>query len=201
MNKREIIAYFDARAPEWDARMVRSDSKIAFILDAAGVRPGVSVLDVACGTGVLFGDYLARDAARVTGVDISPEMARIAVSKLRDPRVEVLCGDVEELALLSSGFEIFFEKSPKRIVVRKVNQATSASCKAIASLAIRAFTSSSCVCFAFSAGIALTTKIVPPILSTKPVFISSTVITSLRKNRGVRFRTPRYQPKKDYSFS
>lgn len=45
MNKREIIAYFDARAPEWDARMVRSDSKIAFILDAAGVRPGVSVLD------------------------------------------------------------------------------------------------------------------------------------------------------------
>ena len=68
MNKREIIAYFDARAPEWDARMVRSDSKIAFILDAAGVRPGVSVLDVACGTGVLFGDYLARDAARVTGV-------------------------------------------------------------------------------------------------------------------------------------
>lgn len=74
MNKREIIAYFDARAPEWDARMVRSDSKIAFILDAAGVRPGVSVLDVACGTGVLFGDYLARDAARVTGVDISPEM-------------------------------------------------------------------------------------------------------------------------------
>jgi demethylmenaquinone methyltransferase/2-methoxy-6-polyprenyl-1,4-benzoquinol methylase len=26
-------------------------------------------------------------------------MARIAVSKLRDPRVEVLCGDVEELAL------------------------------------------------------------------------------------------------------
>ena len=90
MNKREIIAYFDARAPEWDARMVRSDSKIAFILDAAGVRPGVSLLDEACGTGVMFGDYLARDAARVTGVDISPEMARIAVSKLRDPRVEVL---------------------------------------------------------------------------------------------------------------
>lgn len=105
------------------------------------------------------------------------------------------------LSILSSGFEILFEKSPKRRVVRKVNQATSASCKAIASFAIRAFTSSSCVCFAFSAGIALTTKIVPPIFSTKPVFISSTVITPLRKNRGVRFRTPRYQTKKDYSFS
>lgn len=96
---------------------------------------------------------------------------------------------------LAERFEVF-EKSPKRIAVRKVNQATSASCKAIASFAIRAFTSSSCVCFAFSAGIALTTKIVPPILSTKPVFIFSTVITSLRKNRGVRFRTPCYLPKK-----
>ena len=105
------------------------------------------------------------------------------------------------LTILSSGFEILFEKSPKCIAVSKVNQATSASCKASASLAIRAFTSSSCVCFAFSAGIALTTKIVPPILSTKPVFTFSTVITSLCKNRGVRFRTPRYQPKKDYSFS
>lgn len=96
---------------------------------------------------------------------------------------------------LAERFEVF-EKSPKRIAVRKVNQATSASCKAIASFAIRAFTSSSCVCFAFSAGIALTTKIVPPILSTKPVFIFSTVITSLRKKRDVRFRTPCYLPKK-----
>ncbi|MFQ8833671.1 MAG: hypothetical protein ACLR7U_12925 [Ruthenibacterium lactatiformans] len=42
--------------------MVRSDSKIAFILDAAGVRPGVSVL-----TGLwhrrFAWHYLARDAA------------------------------------------------------------------------------------------------------------------------------------------
>ena len=126
-------------------------------------------------------------------------------SVLRRALSDMLLGKTVDIRidrpLLSSGFEIFFEKSPKRIVVRKVNQATSASCKAIASFAIRAFTSSSCVCFALSAGIALTTKIVPPILSTKPVFIFSTVITSLCKNRGVRFRTPRYQPKKDYSFS
>lgn len=63
-----------------------------------------------------------------------------------------------DLTLLSSGFEIFFEKSPKHIVASKVNQAISAFCKAIASSAIRAFTISSYVCFALSAGIALTTK-------------------------------------------
>ena len=134
-------------------------------------------------------------AIRLTGMDQVKYLNIVALA------FQEMAGGAQHFALLSSGFEIFFEKSPKRIAVRKVNQATSASCKAIASFVIRAFTSSSCVCFAFSAGIALTTKIVPPILSTKPVFIFSTVITSFCKNRGVRSRTPLYQPKKDYSFS
>ena len=54
MNKKEIIAYFDRCAPQWDARMVTDDGKINGILDAAGVREHDVVLDVACGTGVLF---------------------------------------------------------------------------------------------------------------------------------------------------
>ncbi len=99
MNKREVIEFFDRCAPGWDAGTIRDDEKIGFILDMAGIKPGISVLDVACGTGVLFPDYLARGVSRVTGVDISPEMAHIAVTKLRDPRVEVLCGDVETIAL------------------------------------------------------------------------------------------------------
>lgn len=63
------------------------------------------VLDVACGTGVLFPDYLARGAS-VTGIDISPEMARIAAEKFAgEPRVQVLCGDVEE-AVFSQPFDV-----------------------------------------------------------------------------------------------
>lgn len=99
MNRREVRDYFDRCAPEWDARMVRDEKKIGFILDAAGISPGVSVLDVACGTGVLFPDYLARGAVRVTGVDLSPVMARIAAEKARDSRVEVLCGAVETIEI------------------------------------------------------------------------------------------------------
>ena len=99
MNKQDVISFFDRCAPTWDAEMIRNEGAIAAILDAAGIVPGVTVLDVACGTGVLFPDYLARGAASVTGVDISPEMARIAAGKVSDGRVTVLCGDVENIAL------------------------------------------------------------------------------------------------------
>ena len=56
-------------------------------------------LDLACGTGVLFPDYLARDVHSVTGVDIAPEMARRATEKFPDARVTVLCGDIETVPL------------------------------------------------------------------------------------------------------
>ncbi len=93
MEKKDVIAFFDRCAPWWDADMIRNEEIIARILDNGGIRPGISVLDVACGTGVLFPDYLNRQAASVTAIDISPEMAKIAGSKF--PQVEVICGDVE----------------------------------------------------------------------------------------------------------
>lgn len=77
--------------------MIRHDDIIATILDNAGVKPGADVLDVACGTGVLFPDYLARNVGSLTAVDISPEMVRIARSKYPEDKVAVCCGDVEEL--------------------------------------------------------------------------------------------------------
>lgn len=105
IDKREVIAFFDRCAPAWDAGMVRHEPVIEAILDNAGVGPGMRVLDVACGTGVLFPDYLSRGAS-VTGIDISPEMARIAAEKFAgEPRVQVLCGDVEE-AVFSQPFDV-----------------------------------------------------------------------------------------------
>jgi len=99
LNKADIQAYFDTHAPEWDARMVRSQSKIDAILDAAGVCPGAQVLDVACGTGVLFEDYLARGVVKVVGVDLSPEMVRVARRKYPQSHIQVCCADIEEVEL------------------------------------------------------------------------------------------------------
>ncbi len=96
MEKKVIADFFDKCAPWWDADMIRHEDIISTILTCGGVRAGVDVLDVACGTGVLFPDYLSRGVASVTGIDISPEMAKIAAGKF--PEVKVICGDVEETA-------------------------------------------------------------------------------------------------------
>lgn len=97
MDKNDVIEFFDGIAPTWDAEMIPKDRIIGVILDNAGLKPGMHVLDVACGTGVMFPHYRMRGAASVTGIDISPEMAKIAAKKYADcDNVCVICGDVEE---------------------------------------------------------------------------------------------------------
>ena len=94
MEKKDIADFFDRCAPWWDADMIRNEVIITTILDNAGIRGGMDVLDVACGTGVLFPDYLKRGVSSLTGIDISPEMAKLAAAKF--PEATVICGDVEE---------------------------------------------------------------------------------------------------------
>ena len=94
MEQQDVIRFFDRCAPSWDAALVRNEAVISTILDNAGIRAGMDVLDVACGTGVLFPDYLVRGVASLTAIDISPEMAKLAQQKF--PQVKVLCGDAEQ---------------------------------------------------------------------------------------------------------
>lgn len=121
MEKNDIIQFFDRCASWWDDDMIRNEAVIARILDNGGIKPGVQVLDVACGTGVLFPDYLKRGAT-VTGIDISPEMVKVAQGKF--PEITVLCGDVEETAfdqsfdciMVYNAFPHFPE--PARLILR-----------------------------------------------------------------------------------
>ena len=109
MNKKDIVEFFDRCAPTWDAELIKSDAIIGKILDNAEIGAGQDVLDVACGTGVMLPYYLEREVASVTGIDISPEMAKIAEGKFADvSNVRIICGDVEETA---------FDRKFDRIVV------------------------------------------------------------------------------------
>ena len=109
MHKQDVIDFFDSCASTWDAQMLKSDAIIGKILDNAEVGAGMDILDVACGTGVMFDYYLSRDVSSVTGIDISSKMAKIAADKYDcDPRVQVICADVEEYV---------FDRKFDRIVV------------------------------------------------------------------------------------
>ena len=109
MEKKDIIDFFDRCAPGWDAEMIKNDGIIGKILDNAEVGAGMDVLDVACGTGVMFDYYLQRGVASVTGIDIAPEMAKIAARKYAgEEKIRVICGDVEEFS---------FDRKFDRIVV------------------------------------------------------------------------------------
>jgi len=125
MKKQDVISFFDRCAPTWDAEMIKSDSIINTILNNAEVEAGMDILDVACGTGVLFPYYLERGVASVTGIDISPEMAKLASGKFEgEDRVKVICGDVEEVSfgrkfdriVVYNAFPHF--PKPKRLIKR-----------------------------------------------------------------------------------
>ncbi|MBR0063686.1 MAG: class I SAM-dependent methyltransferase, partial [Oscillospiraceae bacterium] len=88
-----VIEYFNSRAAAWDEKMVRNEEAISAILDVAGIRAGIDVLDVACGTGVLFPDYFSRGVSSLTAIDVAPKMARRAQEKF--PQADVICGNVE----------------------------------------------------------------------------------------------------------
>lgn len=76
------------------------------LVDCARVRHGQSVLDVACGTGVVA--RTARDVVgpggRVVGVDLNPAMLEVA--REARPSLEWVQGDAEDLPFADAEFDV-----------------------------------------------------------------------------------------------
>lgn len=93
------------------------------VLDAAGVKSGERVLDVACGTGVLAREALERvgSKGRVVGVDINPAM--LAVARQLAPEASFREARAESLPFADGSFDtvvsqfglMFFEDRPAAI--------------------------------------------------------------------------------------
>jgi SAM-dependent methyltransferase len=98
-------AAWDTRAERWDARAEANAlapdraADLERIWTALRLAPGARVLDAGCGSGQLAIALAAR-GARVTGVDLSPEMIRRANSHAmaRGVAVEWRTGDITHLA-------------------------------------------------------------------------------------------------------
>lgn len=96
MNKEAVIKFFDKCSSNWDKNMITDDYKMNEILNSAKIKEGMSVLDIACGTGVMFSYYKKRGVKSITGVDISGEMIKICQSKYKEQNeINVICADAE----------------------------------------------------------------------------------------------------------
>lgn len=60
MDKNEVISFFDIHSTTWDENMEKDDRKMNEILDVAKISSGNSVLDIACGTGVMIDYYIEK---------------------------------------------------------------------------------------------------------------------------------------------
>ena len=101
--------FFDQLAAEWDLQFTAEDlERLSHIADKLGVKKGMTILDLGCGTGILF-DLLRRqvgDGGTVTGVDFSIEMARKAHRNFPFPNVNVVDADATALPFRDSTFDM-----------------------------------------------------------------------------------------------
>lgn len=95
-SKAEQATYFDRIAAERDRWKRRNPYYHRYLERLSGelIPPGSSVLEIGCATGDLLAALRPR---RGVGVDLSPEMVRIA--KAKHPHLEFRVGDAEDLPL------------------------------------------------------------------------------------------------------
>lgn len=102
-----LAGFFDGLADSWDRLAVHPPERVSFILDAIGLEPGSSVLDVGCGTGVLE-PYLSAalgPEGRILAIDLSRKMLAQAREKRGFPTVEYRATDFLSLDA-GSGFDL-----------------------------------------------------------------------------------------------
>jgi len=102
--------FYDSLAAEWDLMFTVEDLELlGFIADSRlEVGPGMDILDIGCGTGILF-DMLRRkvgDKGSIVGIDFSIEMARKAHRNFPFRNVNVVDADAAALPFKRASFDM-----------------------------------------------------------------------------------------------
>ena len=101
-DRRAALAQYEARAATYDLELAAFEPIRAAAIERLGLRPGQTVLDVGCGTGLSL-ERLHRaigPAGRVVGIEPSPAMiarARERPCARANENVELVCCAAEDL--------------------------------------------------------------------------------------------------------
>lgn len=102
-------AFFDQLAAEWDLTYTAIDLEfLQHVVGQLEVKPSWDILDLGCGTGILF-DLLRRrvgESGSVTGVDFSFEMAQKALRNFPFTNVNVVDADATVLPFRDNAFDM-----------------------------------------------------------------------------------------------
>ena len=94
---------WNSAADEYDGAFARlTTQSIPALLEAVGAGPGVRLLDVACGPGYVAAEA-ARRGAKVTGLDFSASMLKIA--RARNAGITFVEGDAQSLGFPDGAFD------------------------------------------------------------------------------------------------
>lgn len=93
----KMAEFFDTLADRWDKLCYHDPEKLNYILQKTGLRKGLRILDIGCGTGILESYLLPYSPRQIVAVDISPRMIEKARTKYITPLVEFRCMDIMDL--------------------------------------------------------------------------------------------------------
>ena len=103
-DRRAALAQYESRAATYDFELAAFEPIRALAIERLELRPGQTVLDVGCGTGLSL-ERLHRavgPAGRVVGIELSPAMivrARERPSARDHENVELICSAAEDFEL------------------------------------------------------------------------------------------------------
>lgn len=109
-NYKNLLKRYAAYAPNYDRKWGRySAATLSKALEAIPIDEASSLLDVACGTGLLA-DMLRRQRPQlsITGIDISPQMLEKATQRIPPVpgKVTWALGTAEQLPVASAQFDV-----------------------------------------------------------------------------------------------
>jgi len=105
MSKRE---YFDRYAHKWDQLYdLETKDRLEKLIHSFKLKKGSQVLDLGCGTGILF-PYILKAISkkgRLFGVDFSKKMLLEAKRKNQNKNIILICAPAENLPFLPESFD------------------------------------------------------------------------------------------------
>ena len=99
--------YFNGKAKDWNSKQFEKASKIHQLLSKLELHSCNSILDIGCGTGVLFPFLIkfTQERAKIFAIDFAEDMVREAVQQ-NYPTVNVLCGCARYLPFFDNSIDL-----------------------------------------------------------------------------------------------